>query len=284
MYNKIILLIAVSAATILTVHSDAFPENVSGKIAVQENIEIAYDHYRNGFPAVIIVSPGFYNSKDNRWMRKTAEFLSSSYDVIVFDPRGHGSSSGEFMWTSREDADVAAVIRFAEDLGYAHIGILGYSLGASAAINAVAEVGGVESMVLISSVSRFGSIDFHFWEPGMFSDLFDNIACGWQGKGARCGNIFLSKKYPIDSVKKIKDTSILFIHGEHDWIVKPRHSKKLYEAASCTKELKIVKNGLHAERLIQLHYELMEKVILDWFAVTIKNSRSQPLDPPLNTG
>lgn len=241
-----------------------------GVVRTSDNITIAYDHYRNGFDSVVIVCPGFYNSKNNRWMKKTAEMLSSEHDVIVFDLRGHGASGGTFSWSSKEDADVNAVIDYALGRDYKHVGILAYSLGAAAAVNAAADRDNVESMVLISCPSSFEAIDYRFWEPGMLSDLFDNIACGWQGKGARYGNLFLSKTRPIDSITQIKDASILLIHGDRDWIIKPRHSQKLYDAASCTKKIEIVKGGLHAERLIERHYELMKNIILDWFSQTLK--------------
>ena len=264
--------IAVSAlATLASIPAaTAAAGAVSGVVSASDGIAIAYDHYRNGFDSVIIVCPGFYNSKENRWMKKTAELLSCAHDVIVFDPRGHGASGGTFMWSSREDADVNAVIDYAKGQGYTHIGILAYSLGAAAAVNAVAERDTVESMVLISCPSRFEAIDFRFWEPAMLSDLFDNIACGWQGKGARFGNLFLAKTRPIDSIGRIQDASILFIHGERDWIVKPRHSRKLYDAATCPRKLEIIPGGLHAERLVQCRYDQMKQMILDWFSQTLK--------------
>jgi pimeloyl-ACP methyl ester carboxylesterase len=273
LYNKVLIALGITAMTAAAAQAAAdspLPEPAKGTVHTKDNVTIAYDHYKNGFNSVIIVCPGFYNSKDNRWMKKTAEMLLSAYDVIAFDLRGHGSSGGTFMWAGREDSDVNAIIDYAKGLGYKHIGILAYSLGASASINAVAARDTVASMVLISCPSRFEAIDFCFWEPGMFSDLFDNIACGWQGKGARCGNMFLAKERPIDSIVRIKDTPILFIHGDRDWIVKPRHSKKLYDAAICPKKIEIVKGGFHAERLIQLHYEEMKQLILAWFAETLK--------------
>jgi len=263
---------AVGISMMVAVSTMALPaqEIESGAVHTRDNITIAYDYYRNGFDSVVIVCPGFYNSKDNRWMKKTAEILSSAHDVIVFDLRGHGASGGTFTWSAKEDADVNAVIDYASNRGYKDIGILAYSLGAAAAVKAVADRDTVRSMILISCPSSFETIDYRFWEPGMFSDLFDNIACGWQGKGARFGNLFLSKGRPIDSIVRIKDVPILFIHGDRDWVIKPRHSQKLYDAALCPKKIEIVKGGLHAERLIERHYELMKRMILDWFSETLK--------------
>jgi len=268
--NKFLITVGIMVMIAAAALAAPRPEYVSGTVNTSDNIAIAYDHYQSGFDSVIIVCPGFYNSKDNRWMKKTAELLFSAYDVIVFDMRGHGASGGTFMWSSREDADVNAVINYAKSRGYKHIGILAYSLGAAAALHAVAERDTVESMVLISCPSGFEAIDYRFWEPGMFSDLFDNIACGWHGKGARCGNPFLAKERPIDSIGRIKDASILLIHGDRDWVIKPRHSEKLYAAASCSKKIEIIKGGFHAERLVQCHYELMKQMILDWFSQTLK--------------
>ena len=104
----------------------------------------------------------------------------------------------------------------------------------------------------------------------MLSDLKDNIDCGWEGKGARVSNIFIPKQKPIKSIKEIKTTAVLFIHGDRDWVVKERHSEKLYYAARVHKKLEIVKDGLHAERLIQFHPDRMQKLILNWFSHTLK--------------
>jgi pimeloyl-ACP methyl ester carboxylesterase len=147
--------------------------------------------------------------------------------------------------------------------------MLAFSLGAAAAVNYAATRPGIDSMVLVSCPSSFSNINFHFWEPAMFSDLKDNIDCKWEGKGARSGSIFMKKTDPLDSVRLIKNTAILLIHGDDDWVIKARHSKRLYDAASCEKKLEVVKGGLHAERLLQFHYDDIKLLVLDWFSKTI---------------
>ena len=243
---------------------------VSGTLTTPDNIEISYDYYKSGFDSVVIVCPGFFNSKSNRWMCKTVSMLTSDFDVIIFDFRGHGSSGGKYTWGAKEKADVDTVANYAVSLGYKKIGILAYSLGASAAINDAAARDDIRSMVIISCPSRFSSIDCHFWEWGMWLDLKDNIDSKWHGKGARTENIFLKKEDPIDTIGSIKDTSMLFISGDRDWIVKPRHSVKLYDAAKVYKKIEIIKDGFHAERLIQFHYKEMKELILGWFSKTLK--------------
>lgn len=248
---------------------------VSGILQTSDNINISYDHYRQGFKSVIIVCPGFFNSKENRWMQKTVDMLLPEYDVIVFDFRGHGKSGGKYTWSAKENLDLSAVIDYAKAQKYRHIGILAFSLGAAVAINEAALRDDIDSMVLISCPSRFKNIDYCFWEPGMLSDLKDNIECKWEGKGARFLNIFLSKKDPIDSVPLIKRCAMLFIQGDSDWIIKDRHAKKLYNAATAEKRLEIIKGGLHAERLLQFNYDLVRGLVLEWFSKTLNRQEKR---------
>ena len=268
---RAILILSLALSIFLVMNPHAQGSQVeSGMLCTSDNISIAYDHFKNNSDMVIIVCPGFYNSKQNRWMRKTVELLSPKYDVIIFDFRGHGKSSGSFTWSSKEYIDVNTVVDYAKTLGYKHIGIVAFSLGASAAINAASDRDDIDSMVLIACPSRFNMIDFRFWEPGMFADLKDNIECGWEGKGARAGNIFLEKNNAIDTIGRVKKTAILFIHGDNDWVIKDRHSRKLYDAFNGEKKLEIIKGGLHAERLIQYDPEGMKRLILDWFFKTLR--------------
>lgn len=261
---------ALSISIVMTVDAHASGKIEYGTLHTSDNISIAYERINNGSGSVIIVCPGFYNSTESKWMQKTVDLLGSSYDVLIFDFRGHGKSGGKFTWSAKEDLDVSAVMDYAISCGYKHIGIVAFSLGAASAVKAASYRDDINSMVLISCPSKINMIDFHFWEPGMFSDLKDNIDSGWRGKGARMGNIFLNKNNPVDIIGGIKNTPILFIHGDHDWVIKDRHSRQLYGAAKTEKKLEIIKGGLHAERLIQSDPERMKKLITDWFFNTFK--------------
>ena len=39
-----------------------------GFLDTKDGVRIAYEHYKAGSGRVVIICPGFFNSKDNRWM------------------------------------------------------------------------------------------------------------------------------------------------------------------------------------------------------------------------
>ncbi len=240
-------------------------------LLTKDNIKIAYEHFRNGSESVVIICPGFFNSKKNTIIRKTIDIVSPAYDVIIFDFRGHGDSGGKFSWTSNESLDLEAVLDYTTSQGYKNIGIVGFSLGSAISINVASRHSEIKSMALISTPFSFWDIDYHFWEPEMFSDLKANLECNWEGKGARLDNMLLPKEKPIDCVADIKETAMLFIHGDRDWVIKDYHSKRLYEAAAVkNKRLEIVHSGLHAERLIEQYPDRIRDLVTNWFSETLK--------------
>ena len=242
---------------------------LSGRLTTVDGVEIAYEHFKNGRDSLVIICPGFFNSKSNSAIRLSIGLVADSHDVMIFDFRGHGESGGKFAWTAKEPLDLEAVLDHAVSQGYKKIGLMGFSLGAAISIIVAASRPEVKSMVLISAPTSFWRMDYNFWEPGMLSDLKANLECKWEGKGVRPGSIFLPKVRPIDRIAGIK-APMLFIHGDRDWVIKDYHSKKLYDAATAEdKKLAIIPKGLHAERLIEEYPEKMKELVSDWFRETL---------------
>ena len=103
----------------------------------------------------------------------------------------------------------------------------------------------------------------------MLEDLKLNLGRKGIGKGVRPGNPFLQKIRPLDVVSKIAPKSILFIHGEKDWLIKPSHSKRLFKIAKDPKALKIIKDGGHAERIFDVFPQQFEEICIDWLKRTL---------------
>lgn len=240
-----------------------------GALFTNDKINISYEHFKKGSDTVVVVCPGFFNSKKNRWMRKIANTIALKYDAIIFDFRGHGDSGGKFSWSAKEHLDLDAILNYAKSCKYKRIGILAFSLGAAASVIVASKRNDINSMILVSCPMSFWRINYHFWEPEMWSDLKDNIECEWEGKGARVTSLLMPKPKPIEYIKNIKNTPIFFIHGDSDWVIKDSHSRKLYDSAKTYKRLEVIRKGLHAERLIQQYPEKMKGLIGGWFRETM---------------
>lgn len=238
-------------------------------LATEDGQSIALAHYRKGFPILIIIAHGFYNNKDTVLFREIAERISRYDDVITFDFRGHGKSSGLFSWTSREPKDLKAVVSYAKKTGYLKIGIMGFSLGASVALIEASRNPDIDSLIAVSAPYDFWKINYHFWEPDMLEDLKLNMGKKGKGKGMRPSSPFFKKVRPLDIVDKICPRPVLFIHGEKDWLIKPVHSKRLFEKAGDPKGLKIFEGAGHAERIFDCFPDQFIAICAHWFKETL---------------
>ncbi len=241
----------------------------SGTLLTPDKKKISYRHYQNGRQRVILIAHGFYNSKDAILLKKIADNLSDDYDVFMFDFRGHGKSSGLYSWTSKEEKDLGVVLNHLRP-EYKKIGIIAFSLGASICINFLAKSEIADSLVCVSSPSEFDKIDYKFWKLDLKEDLFYTLFTkeGRKGRGFRAGPFWLKKKKPIDNVGELK-IPILYIHGEKDWVIKPWHSRALFEKTTAKKKLVIIKNGTHAEYLMKRTSKEFMNPIKEWFAETL---------------
>ena len=234
-----------------------------------DNKKIAFNHYSNDYPEVIIVAHGFYNNKDTLLFKEISKALSKKYDVITFDFRGHGESTGLFTWTANETQDLRLIIDYAKKHGYKKIGIIGFSLGAAITLIESSQSRDIDSLISVSSPYDFWKIDYHFWEEEMFNDLKLNLGPKGKGKGIKPGNPFLKKIRPINIVHKISPIPILFIHGKDDWLIKPKHSEKLFEKSRQPKEIKIIEKAGHAEMIFDSFPEEFIRICINWFQKTL---------------
>lgn len=240
------------------------------ELITADHHKISLSHLRTGHSEAVVLAHGFYNHKDAWIFKKIAEAFSRDFDVICFDFRGHGKSSGLFTWTSKECADLEAVVRYAKRCGYESIGLMGFSLGAAVSLIETAQNPDIKTVIAVSTPSDFWKINYHFWKPSMLDDLKLNIGYKAKGKGVRPSHLWHSKIAPIDIVDRISPRPVLFLHGAEDWLIHPAHSRALYEKAGEPKELVILEKAGHAETMFDQQPDLFMKPCLDWFARTLK--------------
>ena len=238
-------------------------------VLTEDGRRIVFFHAEAGFSNVIVIAHGFFNNKDTVLFKDITEAFRQEYDVITFDFRGHGKSSHTFTWTAHEQKDLHAIMTYARDCSYAKIGVIGFSLGAAIAMIEAGSGNTIDSLIAVSPPADLGRFDHHFWERDMWEDLRLNLGIKGRGKGVRPGNPFLKKIRPIDVVDMISPTPVLFLHGEKDWLIKPWHSRQLFEKAREPKALTIMKDAGHAERMFDVFPDQFMDICLDRFRQTL---------------
>lgn len=246
------------------------PSVVSGVLTTVDHQRISYQHFKNGCSAVIIIAHGYYNSKQCLVLLQLAQELGKEYDIFMFDFRGHGNSSGVFTWTSREGDDLRAVLDYISPQ-YTKRGLIAFSMGASISINVLANDRRIDSFISVSAPSSMAKIDYWVWALDWKGDVAYTLfsSKGRVGKGVRPGPFWLAKQKPIDNIGKIT-IPIMFMHGSRDWVIKPWHSKALFQKATGMKKIVFLKNGPHAEYLMRDYPEQFTAEVKTWFSDTLK--------------
>lgn len=236
-----------------------------GFLVTRDNEKIAYRCYKNSHDSIAVIVHGFFNSKDSILLTELAENLAKRQDVFIFDFRGHGKSAGLFTWTSKEQNDLDAVFDYIKDK-YKRIDVIGFSMGGSVSINVLSRSQiPVSTLICISTPSDCSKIDYKWWKLDPENDIQYSLftKSGTRGKGVRPGPFWLFKEKPIENVGMLK-MPVLYIHGDHDWVVGAWHSQELYDRTRAPKKLVIVENGPHAEYLMRKHKDNLLKEVNDW--------------------
>ncbi|MBI3616578.1 MAG: alpha/beta fold hydrolase, partial [Candidatus Omnitrophica bacterium] len=123
----------------------------SHAVVTEDGVRISFDLYhRVGRQAVVIICPGFFQTKEAAIFQRLAHDLAKDQDVLCMDFRGHGRSGGFYTFSAREGADLEAVLEWARGR-YSEISILGFSLGGAIAINTAARFpDSIHSLIAVS--------------------------------------------------------------------------------------------------------------------------------------
>ncbi len=224
-------------------------EHVALKVRTIDGVRISGVHLarERRRREVVVYCHGFLGSKNFRSVPSVLDRLSSRCDVIAFDFRGHGGSSGVSTLFDREVLDVRAIVEYAKECGYDKVALFGESMGGSAAICYAGEyrdVGGVAAVAPLAD-------DCDYLTPlarGMLRFLFQTRSGRRLAEtlyGARLGQLPASSS-PLDLVGAISPIPTLLIHGRNDPLVRLEGTRALYERAGQPKALQILDRGVHA--------------------------------------
>jgi pimeloyl-ACP methyl ester carboxylesterase len=127
--------------------------------------------------AGVVVVPGSGSSRSGA-IDQARVLADAGYGVLVYDPRGHGDSSGEAMdlgWAG--DADIRGAVDFRLGRGVESVGALGLSMGGEQVLGAAAADPRIAAVVAEGATHRTAA-DFDW-----LSDEF-----GWRGQAQEALN------------------------------------------------------------------------------------------------
>ena len=196
-------------------------------------------------PPAIVLSHGW--CKNSVEMLPLAQLLHQhGFALLVYDARGHGSSGENGPITILKLAeDILAGIDYLatrSDIDQKRLGVLGRSIGGSAAILAASMDRRIRTIVSCSAFADPKSLTKDFLRmkripAGLFAPSVFRFIEIWLG--TRMDNIA-----PRNRIGKI-DAPLLLIHGDKDWYIRPSNMEDLYARAprQHTERLLIPKRG-----------------------------------------
>lgn len=215
-------------------------------LKTNDGIKLALNHYKNGSKSLIIIAHGWFMTKDSKAFRQMAKEFSKNYDVITFDFRGHGKSSGFYTFTTKETIDLKCVVDYAKNM-YEKIYLIGFSLGGALVLIHAAKNKDIDKIIAVSAPCDFDKIENKMWKKEAFIPTLKKFEPErWLSIRPSCN--IQDKIKPIDIVKDI-DVPILFIAGKKDPTVHAWHTLKLYKNAKSKKQFELFEKGTHAEDL-----------------------------------
>jgi dipeptidyl aminopeptidase/acylaminoacyl peptidase len=194
---------------------------------------------------VIILTHGTPGNRVSM-LQRAAFLFEHGYNVLLFDFQSYGKSQGIMSTLGMvESEDILAAISFLHglpDTMYSKIGVLGLSMGATAAVLAASRSSDIGAMVAESCPVDATRV------PGDVPDEASREAD--QELVEDVYGVDITQARPIDYVNKLAGhTAIFFINGDADGITPLSGMQALYKAAGTPKQYWIVPGAGHAQSL-----------------------------------
>jgi alpha-beta hydrolase superfamily lysophospholipase len=192
--------------------------------------------------ATVILVHGF--ARDRTELLPEARWLvEKGYSALLFDTRAQGSSEGTHISMGYLEAlDVRAAIEFVRGQSpQERIGIIGYSMGAVAAIQAAAKDTRIQAMIAVSPFATLrDTVRHHLNHACLLAPLVI-----WLGE--RMAGLDVDNVRPVDVVSALAPRPILIMQAGDDGMVPTDSGQRLVDAAAEPKELWSVPGVAHVD-------------------------------------
>jgi fermentation-respiration switch protein FrsA (DUF1100 family) len=196
---------------------------------------------------VIVLGHGIWTGR-RECLPLALRFQAAGYNVLAFDFRAHGLSDGRFTSVGHHETnDVLGAIDYVKsrpEVDPVRIGVIGFSMGAAASIQAAARNNDIAALVADSGYATF--LDAAKYSFRLVTRVPQFPIAPMAMRWAKwLVNVDASQLRPVDVIGRISPRPILIAHGADDEIVPVQHAYSLFKAAGEPKELWIEPGAHH---------------------------------------
>ena len=238
-----------------------------------------YHPSRNG--SAVVLAHG-HGANRLQMLPEANLLVARGFGVLLFDWRAHGESGGELSTRGdRERLDLQSAVDWLAqrtDVRPGGIGVLGYSRGASVAIEAAARdprIAAVVAEAATTSIEAGLNEDF-----GRFGAFSRTLANWW----LRARGVDVESMSPLTHIAAIAPRPVFLVHGTLDRSTPFYMSTLLYAAAGRSKQLWLITGAGHGGYLSHVGPEYSGQVIEFFESALLRdlgNAAGERLEKPL---
>jgi pimeloyl-ACP methyl ester carboxylesterase len=216
---------------------------------------------------LIIFSHGYANNRSHEVgaLPTVKALLEAGYSCLMFDFRNSGLSEGELTSIGQfEKIDLLSAVSYGSSLGYKHIGVIGYSMGAVTAILAASETSDIQALVMDSpfaALEPYLRQNLSYWSH--LPDFPFTPLVLWATPNLI--GVDPDEVRPIDQIVKLRGRGLLFFHAKGDPSIPVENSQQLFEKLGNTyAELVMTDSNDHVGSY-EVNPELYTKKVIELF-------------------
>jgi len=202
--------------------------------------------------------------------------LAARFAVVAIDLRGHGDAPDRFTWGREEPRDIADLVSFLRCL-HPSVGVIGFSIGGAIAIVSAARArlqGSGAAPDALCTVCAPACLEP--WRvrprPVLAARHLRMLMRGGSGL-PRLGLPRPGRARALDMVAGVAPIPLLLVHATNDWVVGARHATRLHARAGPPRELLLIPESRHAERLLVADPDPLTGPVAAFFERTLAGSR-----------
>jgi uncharacterized protein len=185
-----------------------------------------------------------------------ARFVPMGFDVVAYDSRAHGESTGEVCtYGYYEKTDLARVL---DHLTHQPFIVMGTSMGGAVGLQAAAVDPRIAGVI---AIAPFSDLRTAARERAPFFASRSNLEAAFQQAEATA-NFRVDDVSPVAAAPRIT-VPVLLVHGDHDEETPHDHSVRILNALRGPKRLITVPGGGHREGLKAATWQELDRWIFD---------------------